>query len=136
MDFAELGTKADGAYWVRNVKTAEGAELGTIDAFSAGIGRADDVPGEPQNSVGALTGGVIPAPRLRAPTDRGRAGREAAEGGRAHHRRHRRREGHGATSKQAKLSCDPDITYTGAEQLILKLAGCPGPTRSSCCPPP
>jgi len=29
--------------------------------------------------------------------------------------------------EQAKLSCDPKITYTGAESLELKLAGCNGP---------
>ena len=52
--------QADGAYWVRGVETA-GDGLGTIDAFSHGFGKADDVPGPLQNSVGVLTGGVIPA---------------------------------------------------------------------------
>ena len=44
MDFSEFGTQADGAYWVRGVETA-GDGLGTIDAFSHGFGKADDVPG-------------------------------------------------------------------------------------------
>ncbi len=60
MDFAKLGTKADGAYWVQGVKTA-GDGLGTIDAFSKGLGRDDDEPGATQTSAGVLTGGLIPA---------------------------------------------------------------------------
>ncbi len=126
MDHAELGTKADGAYWVRGVKVAEGAELGTIDAFSAGIGRADDVPGAPQNSAGALTGGVIPAlafERQQIEVEPGEKQPKADE---------LTIEATDVTKAQiyveeAKLSCDPDITYTGAAPLKLKLVGCAGP---------
>jgi predicted esterase len=60
MDFPELGTKADHAYWLDRVKTASDG-LGTVDAVSGGFGRGDAPAGPTQNSAGALTGGFLPA---------------------------------------------------------------------------
>ena len=132
MDFTELGTKADGAYWVRGVKTA-GDGLGTIDAFSHGFGQADDVPGAPQNSAGVLTGGVIPALAYE------RQSREVTSGGSAPKADELELDAQNVSKikvyvKQAKLSCDPDITYTGDGPLEVKLVGCPGPPARSLTP--
>jgi hypothetical protein len=125
MDFSEFGTKADGAYWMRGVKTA-GDGLGTIDAFSHGFGKDDDVPGVLQNSVGVLTGGVFPALAYE------RQSRDVAPGGSAPESDELELDAQNVAKikvfvKPAKLSCDPDITYTGDGPLEVKLMGCPGP---------
>jgi hypothetical protein len=127
MDFTKLGTKADGAYWVQGVKTA-GDGLGKIDAFSHGFGEADDVPGAPQNTLGVLTGGVFPALAYE------RQFLEVADGGQAPKADELALDAQNLARirvhvKQARLSCDPDITLTGDGPLELKLAGCPGPAR-------
>jgi hypothetical protein len=124
MDFADLGTKADGAYWVRGVKTASDG-LGTINAFSKGFGREDDVPGEPQMSGGVLTGGTIPALAFD------RQSVEVTPGDAAPKADKLELEAQNVARikvyvKQAKLSCDPDVTYTGDGPLKVKLVGCPG----------
>jgi len=125
MDFTELGTKADGAYWLRGVKTA-GKGRGTIDAFSRGIGRADDQPGSTQTSGGVLTGGEIPALVFE------RQFVEVADG-----KPSPKRDKLVLSTKnvsravldvdEAKLSCDPEIELEGDGPLKLDLAGCPGP---------
>ncbi len=124
MDFAELDTTATGAYWVRGVKTA-GAGLGTIDAFSKGLGRADDTGGPTQTSAGVLTGGLIPALVFE------RQFVEVADGGQAPKADELVLDAENVAKakvyvNQAKLSCDPEITFTGDGPLDLKLAGCPG----------
>ena len=85
------------------------------------------MPGEPQVSGGALTGGVLGALAFERQQIEVEPGEKQPKADKLTI---------DATDvakatvhvEQAKLSCDPDITYTGAEQLILKLAGCPGPT--------
>ncbi|MDX6587665.1 MAG: hypothetical protein QOI31_2138 [Solirubrobacterales bacterium] len=124
MDFADLGTTADGAYWVRGVKTA-GDGLGTIDAFSHGFGRADDEPSATQTSGGVLTGGAIPALAFE------RQFIEVTPGDSAPKADELELDAQNVAKakvyvKQAKLSCDPDVTYTGDGPLELKLVGCPG----------
>jgi hypothetical protein len=125
MDFTELGTKADGAYWVRGVKTA-GDGLGTIDAFSKGLGVEDDEPGATQTSGGVLTGGTIPALAFE------RQSVDVADGGSAPKADELTLGAQNVAKivvhvKQAKLSCDPEVTFTGDGPLTVKLAGCPGP---------
>ena len=125
MDFGKLGTKADGAYWVQGVKTA-GDGLGTIDAFSKGLGRDDDEPGTTQTSAGVLTGGLIPALAFE------RQFVEVDEGGGAPKADKLVLDAQNVSRikvhvEQAKLSCHPNITYEGAGPLTVKLAGCAGP---------
>ncbi len=124
MDFAEFGTKADGAYWVRGVKTA-GDGLGTIDAFSHGFGVADDQAGAAQTSLGVLTGGLIPALAFE------RQSVAVAPGASAPEADELELDAQNVARikvyvKQARLSCDPDITYTGDGPLEVRLVGCPG----------
>ena len=125
MDFGKLGTKADGAYWVQGVKTA-GDGLGTIDAFSKGLGRDDDEPGATQTSAGVLTGGLIPALAFE------RQFVEVDEGGGAPKADKLVLDAQNVSRikvhvKQAKLSCHPNVTYEGDGPLTVKLAGCAGP---------
>ncbi len=124
MDFRELGTKATGAYWLRGVHTA-GEGLGTIHAFSAGLGKGIADPSSTQSSAGVLTGGVIPALAFeRQFVEVG----DAPSAPKADELTLDTENVSRATVfvKRAKLSCDPDITFTGDGPLTLRLAGCPG----------
>jgi hypothetical protein len=125
MDFAELGTKADGAYWVRRVRT-RGEGLGTIDAQSAGFGRGTADLGPAEQSGGVLTGGAFPALAFERQFIEGAGDPEQPK---ADELTLDAQNVERATIqvRRARLSCDPDITYTGDGPLKLRLAGCPGP---------
>ena len=82
-------------------------------------------PGAPQDSAGVLTGGVIPALAFE------RQSMEVTEGGDAPEADELDLDAQNVASikvyvKQARLSCDPDITHTGDGPLEVKLVGCPG----------
>jgi hypothetical protein len=60
MDFPDVGTVADHAYWLSDLRLRDGsgdAPLGTIDARSEGFGKGDPPPQPTQNGAGVLTGG-------------------------------------------------------------------------------
>lgn len=122
MDFTELGTKADHAYWVDRIKTA-GPGLGTVDAFSAAIGRGDPPPGATQNSAGALTGGFLGAlayTRQRVEHGEAPSTPKADE---------LTLELDNIASlainpKRAKLSCRADVQIASATPVKVRLIGC------------
>jgi hypothetical protein len=76
--------------------------------------------------VGVLTGGVFPALAYE------RQSRDVVPGGSAPESDELELDAQNVAKikvfvKPAKLSCDPDITYTGDGPLEVKLMGCSGP---------
>ena len=64
MDFPDLGTTADHAYWLSGITLRNdggSAPRGQIDVRSEGLGRGDPVPGGTQLGGGTLDGGTFPA---------------------------------------------------------------------------
>jgi hypothetical protein len=62
MDFADVQTVADHAYWLSGIALRNGAgtaPLGTVDARSEGFGVGDPKPGATQNGSGSLSGGNL-----------------------------------------------------------------------------
>jgi hypothetical protein len=61
LDFPKWGLVADHAYWLSGLRPRTTGAMGSIDAFSHGVGALDPTPSGTQYGSGVLTGGLIPA---------------------------------------------------------------------------
>jgi hypothetical protein len=61
LQFPKLGFVSDHAYWVGAMTVRTDGSMGSIDAFSHGIGTGEPAPSGTQRGAGVLTGGLLPA---------------------------------------------------------------------------
>jgi hypothetical protein len=126
MDFPDVGTVADHAYWLSDLRLRDGsgdAPLGTIDARSEGFGKGDPPPQSTQNGAGVLTGGNnVAMPYVEKSKSWGTAPAEPVADV-----LHLDAENIAAVTvnlARAGLDCDADLDVTTDGPLIVHLAGC------------
>ena len=126
MDFPELGTAADHAYWLSKLRLRDGdgaAPLGKVDAVSHGFGEGDPVAGATEPGPGALTGGNIgPMAYVSQSKAWGEAPAVPAQNRLTLDLENLKRVV--VHVKRARLSCDPDLDVTSDGPAKLRLAGC------------
>ena len=128
MDFGEVGTVADHAYWLSGLRLRDSsgdAPRAFVDVASEGFGVADPEPGETTAGGGSLTGGG-PFPPALAYTERAKAWGEAAGAPRADRLRIV------ATNlsqmvvnvQRARVTCDAELEVDSDGPLTVRLEGC------------
>jgi hypothetical protein len=126
MDFANAGTVADHAYWLRGLKLRDGsgdAPIGQVDARSAGFGHGDPKPKPTQHTEGVLTGGnYVAMPYTEQSRGWGKAPR--AKRSDALHLDAENLSRIVVNPDRARLSCHPKLDVTTDGPLTVKLAGC------------
>jgi hypothetical protein len=126
MDFPDVGTVADHAYWLSGLALRDdsgAAPLGEIDANSKAFGVGDPKPRPTETGVGTLSGGTYPVLGYAkhskrwnpAPNIRPRDALHLDATNIAHAV---------VNPKRAKLSCHPHLDVSTDGPLTLKLAGC------------
>ncbi len=125
MDFANVKTVADHAYWLSGMRLRDAsgeAPIGEVDAVSRGFGLDDPEPGATTSGGGSLNGGLAPVPF----TERAKEWGEPVEAKAADRLELNVTNLSKLTvsPKRAKLSCDAELAVTTDGPLTVKLAGC------------
>ena len=127
MDFANVGTVADHAYWLSGLELrdpAGSAPLGKVDAVSEAFGVGDPTPEATQVGGGALAGGNFPAPLAFVRTSKAwGAEPQIPEADRLTLDLENLKRVV-VNVRRARLSCDPDLDVTTDGPVVVKLAGC------------
>jgi pimeloyl-ACP methyl ester carboxylesterase len=123
-DSPDVGLIADKAYWLSDLQLHDPAlGIGTIDAFSEGLGLSDPEPIATVQSLGVLEGGYhAPSPFTRrilewvqavtaVPTNRLRISASNIAGV-------------SIDAKRAGLSCSAEIQIDSATPIVVSLTGC------------
>jgi hypothetical protein len=126
MDFANVGTVADHAYWLSGLRLrdpAGAAPLGKVDAVSEAFGTGDPPVNPTQAGAGALTGGNLGAlPYIE--TSKSWGSTPSVPAADALRLRLENLERVVVDAKRARLSCDPEFDVTTDGPVVVKLAGC------------
>jgi predicted esterase len=126
MDFAEVGTVADHAYWLSGLRLRDpggAAPLGKVDAVSEAFGEGDPPVGSTQVGPGALGGGNLgPMPYVEESRSWGATPQEAAAD-------RLRLEVENlkqvvVSVRRARLSCHPDLDVSTDGPVTVRLRGC------------
>ena len=126
MDFANVGTVADHAYWLSGLRLRDASSddaIGKVDAISHAFGKGDPTPSATQLGGGTLTGGNLGP---LAYTEESKSWGDAPDA------QKRDRLDLDLTNldrvvvhtDRAKLSCDPDLDVTTDGPVTVVLAGC------------
>jgi hypothetical protein len=126
MDFPDVRTTADHAYWLSGIALRDGggeAPLGTIDARSRGFGRGDPRPGATRSGAGALSGGNLGS---LAFTSRSKAWGAASPLTRADVLDVRARNIRRVTvhPQRARLTCAAELRVDTDGPITVSFAGC------------
>jgi hypothetical protein len=125
MDFAELGTVADHAYWLSGLRLRDAGDgaMGTIDAVSRAFGETDPAPGATQHGIGTLNGGNFGSMPFSEQSKAWAPGGSAPKNDRLE----LTAENVGrvvVSVARARLSCHPQLDVETDGPLTVRLAGC------------
>ena len=128
MDFPEVGTVADHAYWLSGlrVRDASGdAPRGYVDVVSEGFGVIDPEPGPTTSGGGTLTGGG-PIPPALAYTERAKAWGEPGSAPRRDRLRIVATNMSDVTVnvQRARVTCEAELEVESDGPLTVRLDGC------------